>query len=603
MGKLSAGKLLHPYTFTPFQPTTMLNLRYLFLCLALLPCLGLWGQYIYVRSYAAETEGGWIVTPEGETLYELPAQWRVVGHDAAMAPVEEWPLLLWKRGYDQKPNEYALLHQDAHWEELPQWKWATVLGHQLLSVTLDGNQGMLWHKDGRVVSREFKTVGKYNEASLAIAGDGTRQGLIDTLGQYCLGPGYRAIVSLGKDHYMVEDTFRQSYLLHLKSRTGKPLQWYTLADLTANQWHISPSRPFSEDGYILLNGDGYQLLIMDTTGQLLGQTLALEYRGGQTFSEGRAIVGTASGSGRKLGIVSNEGQWIKRPQFDYLLDYQDGRALAHDTLSDLFGYLNREGAWAIEPRYCEATSFRYGLAIVNDPVASEGCQGIIRQLGARSHRPAELTHNTFVHPYLLIDTSENVVWRDSCQEVWLPLAGVVGCNYNESTLVPAYRLEWLATGAYWLSPGFVFTRWAQLGEVASEEVVRLNLGARRWQLFRQHVYPLPDDFAERLPALVALEDLNLDFHEVADEWEAILAKKGLRKLALRNCKLTMMPKAIKALKQLEELDLSDNELTELPRSLFRMRHLRVLNIAANPLPPAIIPRLRKALPDTEIVYK
>jgi hypothetical protein len=593
----------HQQTNKPSKPSNKQTMYYLFLSLSLVSSLGLWGQHIYVRSYAAETEGGWIVTPEGETLYELPAQWRVVGEEAAMAPVEEWPLLLWKRGYNQQPNAYALLHQDARWEELPQWKWATVLGHQLVSVTLEGNQGMLWHKDGRVVSREFNMVGKYNEASLAIAGNGTHQGLIDTLGQWCLSPSYRSMVSLGKDHYMVEDTLRHSYLLHLKSRTEKPLQWDTLADLTANQWRIRISRSFSEDGYILLNGEGNQLLIMDTTGQLRGQNLALEDRGNQDFSEGLMIVGAASGGGRKLGIVSNEGQWIKRPQFDYLLDYQDGRALAHDTLSDLFGYLNRDGIWAIEPRYCEATSFRYGLAIVNDPVASEGCQGIIRQRGAMLHRPAELTHNTFVRNYLLIDTNENVVWQDSCREVWLPLPGVVGCNYNESTLVPAYRLEWLATGAYWLSPGFVFTRWAQLGEVASEEVVRLNLGARRWQLFHQQIYPLPEDFAERLPTLRALEDLNLDYHEVAGEWEAILAKKGLRKLALRNCKLTLLPKAIKALKQLEELDISENNLTELPRKLFRMKHLRVLNITDNPLPPAIIPRLRKALPDTKIVYK
>ncbi len=542
------------------------------------------------------------MTPEREMLYELPAQWRMVGHDAAMAPIEEWPLLLWKRGYSQQPNEYALLHQDGRWEELPQWKWATELGHQLLSVTLDGKQGMLWHKDGRVLSREFRMVGKYNEAGLAVAGSGAYQGLIDTLGQYCLEPSYRSIVSLGKDHYMVEDTLRQSYLLHLKSHTGKPLQWDTVADVTANQWRISPSRPFSEDGYMLLSGEGNRLLIMDTTGQLLGQTLALEYRGSQTFSEGRAIVGTAN-AGRKLGIVSSEGQWIKTPQFDYLLDYKDGRALAQDTLTGQFGYLNLEGAWAIASRYCEARSFRYGVAIVGDPNDPGTCQGRVRQRGAVSHEPGGLTFNRIVSDFQLLDTSGQVVWRDSCREVWLPLPGVVGCNYNEGTLVPAYRMEWLATGAYWLSPDFVFTRWPQLEEVASEEVVRLNLGARRRQLFHQQVYPLPEDFAEHLPTLGALEDLNLDYHEVAGAWEVILAKRSLRKLALRNCKLTALPKAMKVLEQLEELDISGNELTELPRSLFRMRHLRVLNIADNPLPPAVIPRLRKALPDTEIVYK
>ena len=143
----------------------------------------------------------------------------------------------------------------------------------------------------------------------------------------------------------------------------------------------------------------------------------------------------------------------------------------------------------------------------------------------------------------------------------------------------------------------------QLAEVTSEEVVRLNLGARRWQMFRQQVYALPEDFGERLPTLLALEALNLDYHELDSEWPTIIARKNLRKLNLHHCQLTALPKEISTMEALEELDISENNLTELPRSLFRMKHLRVLNITDNPLPPAIIPRLRKALPDTEIVYK
>ena len=579
----------------------MTNLHYLFLSFSLLCCLGLRGQDIYVRSYASES-GGWIVTQEGKTRCELPGKWRVSGHDASMAPVEEWPMLLWKRGDSPAPTEYALLHEDGRWEQQPQLDWAREMGHHLLFAIIDGERGVLWHKEGRVVSRDLKLLTKFDEGGLIAAGRGDYQGLMDTLGQFCLSPHYRSIVSLGKNCYAVEDTLQQSYLLRVKSRDGEILRWDTLADLTANEWSINTSRPFSEDGYLQVQGKDKELLIMDTRGQLLGQNTAVEYRRSRGYSEGRAIVGTL-GADRKLGIVNEQGEWICEPQYDHLLDYEDGRALAQDTLTGQFGYLDRGGQWAIAARYCEANSFRYGLAIVNDPKTLEVCNGSARERGAIVHQPGRLNYPMIVRNYQLLDTSGQVVWQDSCREVWLPVSGVVGCNYNEGTLIPAYRLEWLATGKYWLSPDFVFTRWGQLAEVASEEVVRLNLGARRRQIFQQQVYALPEDFAERLSTLGALEDLNLDYHVIAGAWTTIIDRKNLRKLNLHHCQLMELPKDVKELEQLEELDLSENELTELPRSLFRMKHLRILNITDNPLPPAIIPRLRKALPDTEIVYK
>ncbi|WP_367391248.1 WG repeat-containing protein [Lewinella sp. LCG006] len=576
-------------------------MKNLFICFAMLCSLGLWGQNIYVRAYAAD-KGGWIVTPEGETLCELPGGWRVSGHDAAMAPVEEWPMLLWRRGAYPAPNKYAFLHRDGSLEELPQLTWAREMGHQLLAAIMNGERGVLYHKDGRVLGRGLNMLNDFDERGLTVAGYGGYQGLIDTLGQFCLVPQYRSVVSLGKSCYAVEDTLQQNYLLRLKNHDGQTLRWDTLVDLSAKEWSINTSQPFSEDGYLMVQGKDKELVILDTNGQLLAQQMTLAYRNCRPFREGRAIVGTDP-TGRKLGVIDEEGQLICEPNYNHLLDYAYRRALAQDTITGQFGYLNPEGQWAIAARYCEATSFRHGLAIVNDPKMLDLCTGNARQKGDILHQPGRLTYNRVIRDYQLLDTSGQVVWQDSCREVWLPVPGVVGCNYNEGTYVPAYRLEWLATGKYWLSPDFVFTRWEQVAEATNEEVIRLNLGARRWQMFRQQVYPLPHDFGQRLPALGALEDLNLDFHLMTTAWETILGKKSLRKLHLRHCQLTVLPKELNDLEQLEELDVSENELTELPRSIFRMKHLQVLNIKDNPLPPSLIPRLRKALPDTEIVYK
>ena len=171
-------------------------MKNLFLLFALLPCLGLWGQHIYVRAYAGD-KGGWIVTSEGKTLHELPGEWRVSGHDAAMAPVKEWPMLLWKRGKYPAPNDYALLHLDGRMEELPQLTWVREMGNQLLLVIMEGERGVLWHKDGYVLGRELNMLSKFDERGLTVVGRGAYPGLMDTLGLFFVPPVYKVIWALG----------------------------------------------------------------------------------------------------------------------------------------------------------------------------------------------------------------------------------------------------------------------------------------------------------------------------------------------------------------------------------------------------------------------
>ncbi|PSR11929.1 MAG: hypothetical protein DA408_13540 [Bacteroidetes bacterium] len=276
--------------------------------------------------------------------------------------------------------------------------------------------------------------------------------------------------------------------------------------------------------------------------------------------------------------------------------------LVQDEATGFLGYQNSHGEWTIAPRFCQATAFQFGVALTASN-APDNCSSSLRSRGRNFNQPPTLVSNRVIRAYQLIDTTGQEIWADSCESVYLLAPGIIGVNAGFAAAAPGIYIEWLAEKRVWWSPDFTITFWQQLAKIPAAEVRRLNLGIWRYELFHQKIHGLPADFSQRLPTFTYLEYLNLSYYQVDHALATIFEQGQLRTLVLKGCGLTTIPGSIRNLRQLEELDLSGNQLTELPGALYRMTHLRVLNIAENPLPPATIPRLRKALPDTEIIYK
>lgn len=558
-------------------------------------------QHIYVKSWQ-ESEGGWIVSPEGETLYEIPAGWRPESHNAPMAEIEAWPiLLLWQKSGEN--SRYAFVTSALQWQPINDYKAVVTLGHNRFKGLLpNAKEVVLLDSKGKSVSTDtLRNIEPFDEYSTAIGtinidSKKARSGLLDTMGQWIISPGFSRLHGMGHNRYLGYDSLDNQYLLTLNRTAAK---WDTLIDFSQNEWLISHIWQYDETGLTWLRQEPDLYRLINLEGQFVGDTVSGQQI--RPFSEGIGMIGDKRG----YCYINENGKHLNDIYYPSAVNFAEGLALVEDPHSGYLGYLNREGVWAIEPDYCYATSFRNGCAVVA-PAIAKNCSTLVRGRGGDRHIPASLNHTRVVRAYQLINTEGKIIWADSCRELYLPAVGVLGINYSYNQLSPGMAIKWLNENRIWLSPNFTVTRWAQLDSLSAHTIRRINLGARRFELLYDQLFELPDNFSDRLATaeLQQLEELNIGSHRLTPKaLEAVFNLPQLRSLSLSYSDLTILPAAIKQLGQLEILDLSGTQLTSLPKAIYRMRHLRKIIIINTALPAETIPLLRKALPDTEIVFK
>jgi hypothetical protein len=576
-------------------------MRYWYYLLFSLVVVSAHGQYMYVQSWQ-EGVGGWIVSPEGETIYEIPAGWRPEEHHAPMAEIESWPVLMrWQKS--GKKSRFAFLTKDLQWQDISGYFTVSTLGeNRFRGLSSDRNHVTLLNGEGKQISRDtFSIIQTFDLDAVAVANMSTatkkaKFGLIDTLGQWIIPPLFDRLHNMRQGRFLGYDSLGHQYLLRAQYRT---LKWDTLLNLQQKNWWMNSIWTYDTTGHSWVKlSDGHYHPI-NLQGKLLGDTVKA-FRV-HPFSEGIGMVNSSN----SYRYVDQEGRFLNTISYPSAKDYDESLALVEDPHSNYFGYLNRNGEWAIEPNYCYATSFRGGWAVVA-PAIPENCSTLRRERGGDRHIPPSLHHTRVIRDYQLIDTIGKVIWADSCRELYLPAKGVLGVNYSYNQLSPAVMIKWLRENRSWISPNFTVTRWAQLDSLTTHTIKRINFGVRRFDQLYDQIFDLPDDFIERLSSesLQQLEELNLDAHRLSPAaLEAVFALPHLRKLSLGYNDLEALPVSVKQLDQLEVLDLSGTQFTSLPKSVYRMRHLQKLIIINTALPAETIPRLRKALPNTEIVFK
>ncbi len=571
------------------------------LLLMLVSVLPLTAQHIYVRAVESAPTG-WLVDSTAQTVFEVPPGWRLYNDNSQMALIEAWPVLF--EHYPRRDSaNFAFLREGGKWEELTAYTSVRPLGQSCFSLEQGRDlNSILWCAGEAVPLKQTVVLGQFSSQELAIArqyksaGQSRLDGLVNKQGEWVLPPQATALFSVGHGRYSFQDSTGQRYLLRaVKKREGTSVD--TILNLGEAGWALRPQWPFDETGHSWAMIDPQQMLVVDTNGLIQSDTLQLTRSSVTPFQEGLSWLG------RPHQLVDVHARPVRADRWPYVLPAQEGLLVVQDTTSGYFGYLNKEGDWAIPPVYCFATSFRDGWALTTGQ-KPENCGNRVNQRRASAALPSYLQRYGPRGYFELIDQSGEVVFRDSCRELFLLPGRIIGRNQGVGSMAPAVRIDWLEEGKYWLSPDYHFLNWRQLGAAQPEEVRRVSLGVPRYTfgLTKAH-FALPEDFTDHLASWSNLQSLNLNNHQVVAYWPQLLQKRQLERLSLRGCELEALPEAISELESLKELDISDNELTELPKALYRMRHLEVLNIAANPLPPATIPRLRKRLPQTKIIYK
>jgi len=77
----------------------------------------------------------------------------------------------------------------------------------------------------------------------------------------------------------------------------------------------------------------------------------------------------------------------------------------------------------------------------------------------------------------------------------------------------------------------------------------------------------------------------------------------IEELYFYDCGIDEVPPTIGKLKSLEQLDLSENNLTDLPDEISQLSSLKFLTLNGNPLTPAVLERIRKRLPNTDVEFE
>jgi hypothetical protein len=135
----------------------------------------------------------------------------------------------------------------------------------------------------------------------------------------------------------------------------------------------------------------------------------------------------------------------------------------------------------------------------------------------------------------------------------------------------------------------------EIGKLTNLESLRL--GNNAYDYGPNQLVHLPTSIGQ----LKNLRNLELHGNELTDLPREIGELKNLTTLYLSSNKLTNLPPEIGGLDNLESLYLSNNKLTGLPNEIGKLKNLITLDLSGNKIPKIEIEKVRKLLPNCEII--
>ncbi len=126
--------------------------------------------------------------------------------------------------------------------------------------------------------------------------------------------------------------------------------------------------------------------------------------GGGRFADGLKAVMVGDRKDGKWGYVNTQGDFIIKPQFDWVRDFSDGLAavLVGDHKTGKWGYINTKGNFVINPQFREVGPFQEGFASVRFGDEKNAKWGYVDRQG-NVVIPPQLDNNSdyFVYSFIL----------------------------------------------------------------------------------------------------------------------------------------------------------------------------------------------------------
>ncbi len=291
-------------------------------------------QHIYVSAHEYYG-GGWIVDADGQTVFEIPSGWKLAKSRSPMSLVDTWPILF-EHTLSQNSVGFAFLHVD---------QWQVLEGYDNVQTLGDGCFALLREQDKHtrlvcpqqeVLLDNTEILTALNEDGLAFAryfeGGVNRQvGLLNKKGQWVLGPFKGGLKDMGMGCYYVLDRFDSPSLIHLSKKSDE-WQMDTVLNIQELGWKIDPKWRFDETGHTWARLGTEQLVVIDTTGLIVSDTLAINDQLLEPFHNGLSWVG------KPLQLINTRGEVISTLPGEFIVPPANNRILMQDQDTQYFGY-------------------------------------------------------------------------------------------------------------------------------------------------------------------------------------------------------------------------------------------------------------------------
>lgn len=194
----------------------------------------------------------------------------------------------------------------------------------------------------------------------------------------------------------------------------------------------------------------------------------------------------------------------------------------------------------------------------------------------------------------------------------LPVLLLAGCAAQNSTLND--NSEALTANNFVETDQFFETEPIEEGTYDSD-ANEVNYNNSNYPVFPTEVFylkglktlRLSNNSIDSLPAeigqLTDLEALYLENNNLTGSLPAEIGKmKELKKLDVSGNSMTGIPAEVGQLQKLEILDLSNNQLDTMPNEMYGLVNLRTLDLSGNNYSRELQKRIKKELPNTEILF-
>lgn len=198
-----------------------------------------------------------------------------------------------------------------------------------------------------IIKPVFSNAFRFQPNGLAVAGRNSKFGLVDKKGRFIVEPAFNSIRDFKEGLAIAQDD--EGFVVINESGHVISGKYPFISDYNSGRAYYYIG---SQNGDILY---GY----LDETGKTIIEPV-FKYAG--TFEEDRAVVKLEENT---YAIIDKKGKIIKKLQYYYVSDIQDGMIAYMPEQNNKYGYLDDDGNPAIAPSFTIAHAFEDGAAVVN----------------------------------------------------------------------------------------------------------------------------------------------------------------------------------------------------------------------------------------------